>query len=256
MRKIDPFQRHKQFVLASMGGTFMAGRGFVAPTARANDDDGPVAREAAQMKLQLFDHLRTLKAIQSRERKIETKRELLPLYDAWVAGVLAGGGGFHDDVFTTIMIWRIDVGDFAVAMPMIAHVLRHKLAMPERINRTAATFITEEIADAALEILTLGEAANRPPVAIEVLGELEDLVALEDMHDEVRAKLQKAIAKTMAASDDDGQARRQETLARYLRALELDPKAGVKKEIDQLQRALKKDAAAVETITPPQQGAG
>jgi hypothetical protein len=250
MRKLDPFARHKQQVL----GRILAqkGGGFgVAHSPVAGNDNSPAAREAIAMKLQLIDHKQTLKAIQSRETKIAMKAELLPLYGAWISGVLRGGAAPATqeaaDVVATVMIWRIDVGDYAGALPLIAYVLRHRVPMPSQINRTAATFVTEEIVDAALAAFDLASAeATEPAFSIEVLAELEDLVADEDMHDEVKAKLQKAIGKALAASGDDTRIRQEETLKRYMRALELNPRAGVKKDIERLQSALRKNPPAPE----------
>lgn len=63
------------------------------------DDSGANALDPAQtsayelMQAQLYEHRRALKAIQSIERKVEAKRDYLPLYWPWVDGVLAGGQG-------------------------------------------------------------------------------------------------------------------------------------------------------------------
>jgi hypothetical protein len=217
-----------------------------------NDNPSPASRAAMEMKLQLIDHKQSLKAIQSRETKIELKRQLLPLYDGWISGLLlaAGAPGSQEaaDVVATVMIWRIDVGDYAGALPLIAYVLRHRVPMPAHINRTAGTFVTEEIADAALAAFATAPTDQiGSPFPVAVLAELEDLVADEDMHDEVKAKLQKAIGKALAADGEETEVRQQETLRRYLRALELDPRAGVKKDVERLQSSLKK----IETARTP-----
>lgn len=260
-RRPSPATLHRQQVLAAagprvlfgvgMGGTLGSlgaeGLAAAAAAAAAANDDGPAAREAKLMQLQLLDHRQSLKAIQSREAKIALKRELLPLYDGWIAGVLAGGAGEPDEVFTTIMIWRIDVGLFVEAVPMIQYALRWRLALPERINRTLATFVTEEIAEAALKAFAQGGdvAAAFPAgvlAAIEDLVDDEDPGLREDMPDEVRAKLQKAIGKAILRDGEDDRTRQEQALKRFLRALELDEGAGVKKDVDQLQRKLNKPA--------------
>jgi len=48
------------------------------------------------MARKLDDDRRRLKDIQSTERKIDVKREILPDYDDYVAGVLAGNAGVQD----------------------------------------------------------------------------------------------------------------------------------------------------------------
>lgn len=212
-----------------------------------NDNATPATRAAIEMKLQLIDHKQTLKAIQSRETKIAMKAEFLPLYEGWISGVLLAGGAPVSeeaaDVIATMMIWRIDVGDYVGALPLVEYVLRHGVAMPAHIGRTVGTFVTEEIADAALAAFDQADAGVAA-FPIKVLAELEDLVADEDMHDEVKAKLQKAIARALEADTDESRVRQEETLRRYLRALELNPRAGVKKNIERLQSALKKTEAA------------
>ena len=222
-RRPSPATLHRQSVLAAQGrhvlvGVGMSGKigslgraGLAAAAmaaAAANDRDGPAAREASLMKLQLVDHRASLKAIQSREAKIALKRDLLPHYDGWITGVLAGNTGEHDEVFTTVMIWRIDVGQYIEAVPLIQYALRHRLTLPEHINRTLATFITEEIAEAALKAFAIGgDAADAFPAgvlpAIEELVEDEDPDLREDMPDEVRAKLQKAIGKAILRDGED-----------------------------------------------------
>lgn len=275
-RRPSPAVLHRQTVLAAKGARVLVGVGMAgaigtlgakglaaaAAAAAANDQDGPVAREAGLMKLQLVDHLASLKAIQSREAKIALKRELLPLYDGWIAGVLSGASGLPDEVFTTIMIWRIDVGQYVEAVPLIQYALRHRLPLPSRIDRTLATFVTEEIAEAALKAFAQGGdvAAGFPAgvlAAIEDLVDHDDPDLREDMPDEVRAKLQKAIGKAILRDGEDDRARQEQALKRFMRALELNDGAGVKKEIDQLQRKLNKPAppsdadAAADDAAPP-----
>lgn len=58
---------------------------------RASQRDNAPLRHASpyeQMLVKLAADRRTLSAIRSKERKADKKRELLPLYLPWVAGVL------------------------------------------------------------------------------------------------------------------------------------------------------------------------
>lgn len=259
----SPATAHRQRVLAAMGNRVLVGDGGTRVDMSATGPAGPaandpVSREAAQMALMLIDHRQSLKQIQSREAKIALKRELLPLYTPWIEGVLAGNTGQGDTVFATILVWTLDVGDFVQALPMIRYVLAHRMSLPEQITRTPATFITEEIAEAALQAFAQGgEVAAAFP--IEVLAAIEDLVddedpdLREDMPDEVRAKLHKALAKAILRDGEDDRTRQQESLKHFLRALELDAGAGVKKDIEQLQRKLKKadEEPASATEQPP-----
>jgi len=205
--------------------------------------------------------LRRLKSIQSTEKKIEAKREMIHAYLPWVAGAIEAGkatprGQFaRDDIVMHMMIWAIDLQDYKIALPIIELVLAHRLPLPERFSRTAPALIVEEIADAALKRLGQGEDAD-----IEVLLQIEDMTDGEDMHDEIRAKLLKAIGLQIVRETEriepgaDGRAggRRAgvEAALRFLRrAYGYSHTAGVKKDIERLEREAKKLAA--EATDPP-----
>lgn len=237
-RRLSPAAARRAFMVAQ------------SPTARP-DPEGPInpalALEAAQILAQLRNDQQTLKALQSTERKVAAKADMIPAYLAWCRGVIAGGEGVRtdaDEIFSTLMVWLIDVGDYAEALPMAEHLLRFNLPMPPRIDRTAGCFIAEEIADAAIRAFRAGgDAAAAFPAGI--LASIDDLVEDEDMPDQVRAKLKKAIGMGVMAGADDADAtdlknRQETTLRLYLRALELHDSVGVKKEVEQLQRDLNK----------------
>lgn len=212
-----------------------------APVAEPPADDERV--RAYRMKLvELAEDRRLLKNIQSLAGKIALKRELLPKYAPWVEGILnaeaKGGVIEQDEVFTTVMIWRIDAGDFAGAMPLASYALRHKLALPERYKRDVATTVAEEIANAALKALTAGDVVD-----LEALHAAATLTAGHDMPDEVRAKLLKAQGLALAPAAM-GKAEVTEALAYLTKAFDLNPKIGVKKEIEGLRRELTKLEAA------------
>ncbi|MFN3931629.1 MAG: phage terminase small subunit [Brevundimonas sp.] len=250
------FRNHRLRVMAASGSRVLAATGVRAPTRAGNDNAEPQSVEEAEIRILLIDHKRSLKAIQSREQKIALKRELLPQYAAWCDGVLSADTGAYDEVFATIMIWRIDVGDYFAALPQIDYVIRHKMELPAHIDRTPATFVTEEIAEAALRAFQLGPEEGKafPAGILAAIEELVDSPVDElrcDMPDEVRAKLQKAIGLAVIAADDEDRNRLEEGLKRFQRALELDPKSGVKKTIDGLQRQLKKVTAPADATTQP-----
>jgi hypothetical protein len=196
------------------------------------------------MLAQLAEHKRQLKQIQSIERKADAKRSMLPDYAAWIQGVLEADAGLQDEVFMSVMVWHIDVGDFAGALPMACYAIRHRLVMPDQYQRTTACLIAEEYAAMAIKA---AEASQ--PVDVEALGEIAQLVEAEDMPDEVRAKLHKAIGYadlalvgTLPAGEQ--QARRQHALANLQRAFELHDKVGVKKDIERLERDIRNAAPA------------
>jgi len=104
------------------------------------------------MLLQLAEDRRRLKGIQSTVKKAEIKVDLLPKYAAWAEGVLAAGGAQQDDVLMYVMLWRIDAGDYAGALEIGRHALRHGWVMPLG-NRNVQTVLAEEMADAAQSAL-------------------------------------------------------------------------------------------------------
>ena len=211
-----PAQRRRDFVAAQKA----------APDAPAN---APNASAYELMLAKLASDRRRLKQVQSVEKKIAIKRELLPDYDAWVSGVLAGNSGRQDDVVSAIMVWKIDTGDYAGALDIADYVLKHKLTLPDNYARTPATLVAEEIAGAALSTFAAGETF---PMAI--LTRTLETTYGADMPDEVRARLIKA--EGLAQESVGGIDR---ALASFQHALSLNDKVGVKKDIERVKRAIK-----------------
>lgn len=165
-----------------------------------------------------FDGIRSLAS------KIEAKREALPEYEPYVDGVLASGSAAQDDVLVRVMLWRLDVADFDGALAIAAHAIRHGLSMPFGFSRDVPTTLVESIANAALE-----DTAHAAP---EPIREALALTAECDMHDQVRAKAQKALGLILK---DTAPAAALEHLEA---ALKLNPKCGVKTEIAKLRKEL------------------
>lgn len=185
------------------------------------------------MLMQLAEHRRRLKQVQSIQRKAEAKAKFLPDYQAYVDGVLASGSGRQDDVLMTIMIWHIDAGQLDRALTLAKYALEHDLQTPDRYDRKTACLIAEEVADAA------ARAPETDPVASSTLLRAVAMTESHDMFDQVRAKLNKA---TGIALSNEGQP--QEAIHYLKRALELDDRSGVKKLIEQIERQLRKEQTA------------
>lgn len=185
------------------------------------------------MHMALVEDRRRLHDIQSIERKIEVKAELLPNYQPYIDGVLEAGQGAQDDVLMTLMIWHLDVGDIERGLTIAAYALQHGLETPDQHKRTTATLVAEEIAD---YYLRLNDDAY-PENALALLEHTEALTRDHDMHDQVRAKLFKALGQYQRDSDPDT------ALSSLKRALDLNDKVGVKKDIERLERELKNTAA-------------
>lgn len=247
---LTPAQRHRARALGEVATALARGP---APARAA-----AAATEYELLRAELGNDLRCISEIQSFEAKAALRQQLAPKYDAWVEGVLAGDGGAPDDILTWNMIWRIDFGAFDAALPLARYVIRHHLTLPDRFDRTAPTYVCEEIAEAALKRLGQGpvdmdEAEERKGLTamLATLGEVDRLVEGQDIYDQVRAKHEKAQGLALlrlieiTPPDADGAAgwRRasQERAARHLRrALELDSSVGVKKRIETLEREMKK----------------
>lgn len=176
------------------------------------------------------------------ERKAEVKRQILPEYEPWVDGVLSGNQGVQDDVLMSVMVWRIDAGDLDGALNIARYAVTHKLSLPDQYKRNTACLLAEEFSDMALRDITTAAADDADFTAVSnVLREVSDLTAAEDMPDEVRAKLHKAIGLTLVNTD------KPTALENLQRAFSLHDKVGVKKDIEKLDRELKKLAEAAGT---------
>ncbi|WP_054285753.1 terminase endonuclease subunit [Gulbenkiania mobilis] len=203
-------------------------------SASAAADDQPLENASAYelMLLKLAEDRRRLKDVQSMEAKAELKRKLLPDYAPWVEGIIAAGKGAQDDVLMTVMLWRIDAGDFAGALDIAEYALPYKLVMPDRYQRSTATTLVEEIADAAKRARD-----GKQPFDIAILQRCQALTEAEDMHDQVRAKLHKELGLLQEASDPAG------ALANLTRAKALHDKVGVVKDIERIEKAIKNNSA-------------
>ncbi|MES2042604.1 MAG: phage terminase small subunit [Pseudomonadota bacterium] len=221
----------------------------VATLGGAQGPSNAGAASAYELQLaELGSRLLELKQIQSIELKIARKRELIADFDPWVAGVLdahkAGAPAVQDEVLLVMMIWALDIEDYDRALPLVMYVLTNHLALPERYTRTAPTLIAEESANAALQHLGQGE-----PVHLPWLQLVDELTADADMHDQVRAKLHKAIALAVLRDAEEAEklgdgpaggwkAAGTAALTMLKSALRLNSNIGVKKTIENVERKL------------------
>lgn len=178
-----------------------------------------------------------LKQVQGLERKAEVKREILPDYYPYIEGVLASKAGINDEVLMTCLVWLIDTGDNARMLTVAEYAITHKLAMPDQYKRSTGCLITEELSDLALKAFNA-----KQPIDTDTLLAVGELLKDEDMPDEVRSKLHKAIGYGLRETSPES------ALIHLRRALELNDKAGVKRDIELLERQLKK-AATEQTTT-------
>ncbi|GIQ00618.1 TPA: terminase [Escherichia coli O146] len=178
-----------------------------------------------------------LKGVQSNIARAELKRHLLPDFEGWIEGTLAGNSGRQDEVITTMMVWAIDCRDYPLALRIGEYVIRHGLALPDNFGRDAATVLTEEIAEIVLTQAATNSDADLSGYTV-MLDTLHGLVHDQDMPDQVRAKLNKARAFSRRASTQPDDIHQSLMLLRE--AMRLNPAAGVKRDIATLERAVKK----------------
>jgi hypothetical protein len=180
-----------------------------------------------------------LKQFQSIEAKIKVKREILPDYQEYVAGVLEAGRGGQDDVLATILVWRIDVEDYAGALDIARYVIRHKLTLPDEFSRTPAAILAEEIAKAAQKAMDTGGKFDP-----DQLGQVLELIDGHDMPDQVRAKLLKALGYALLKKSKKPAKKDQaRALEAWREALRLDSNVGLKRTIADLEKQVSISAA-------------
>lgn len=224
---LTPAQRHFQKVMAERRGQA--------------DEESDIQRTAHEQILhRLRMDLSRLSGVQSEETKAEMKKSMLPEYEGWIEGTLDGDSGRQDEVITRLMVWAIDCRDYPLAMRLGSYVVRHGLTLPDNFNRTAATFLTEEMSKPLLTLAAADADADLSS-GIAVLDEVADIVADSDMPDVVRAKLCKARGLARRGATDI--TAKAEALALFREAITRNPNAGVKKEIATLARDVKKLSA-------------
>ncbi|WP_028968024.1 phage terminase small subunit [Spongiibacter tropicus] len=177
----------------------------------------------------LAEHKRQLKSIQSIEKKIELKKQLIPEYQSYLKGILEADKGGADEVVTTLLLWCIDAGQHYAALALASYCLRHNLPTPDAHQRTMGTVIAEEFADYSLK--------GAEGITLDMLQQVQELTKEQDMPDQVRAKLHKAIGYLLRDTNKSA------ALAELQRALELNTAAGVKKDIEKLEREIKAAAS-------------
>lgn len=251
-------RRHRDKILAGLSVAKAPdnGAGTVAPAVvqtaagEASPRNAAADRAAQQIGLRLTHDLRDLKAIRSIDAKVEAKRQRIGEYRSWITGLIeadAGiGTGVAAEVAPTIMVWLIDLGQYSDALPIAEFLIRHNAPMPARYNRDAASVVTEEIAQAAIK----AQAANQK-FDLDVLQEVDCLIDGIDMHDEIRAKLNKAIGSELLRQGEDLPADEAADVltsaqAHLAEAHRLNDRVGVKDRMKRVAKLIAATAAAAE----------
>ena len=201
--------------------------------------------------MQLNNDRQRLKQIQSTDAKVVLKKALLPNHLPYVEGILEADKSIQDEVFMTILVWCIDVGDYAKALLLAEFALRHNMIMPDSFKRNTATYVVETIAEAFLKQLKTDAAVD-----ISVLEQVERLILnpdldpkVLDMPNQAKAKLYlalgKATVKLIQSKDEPSDAdlvHAQSAEAYLTSAFELDEKSGALGEMKATKKFLDKFA--------------
>lgn len=232
------FSQHRQEVLAKKAATSAAQNG--------ETDMAGTASIYEQMLAQLGAHKAELSKIKSLQLKAVKKGEFLPVYAAYVDGILAADEPVQDDVVVTILVWALDASDFELGLRIAEWALKHDLLAPPNFERSIAEIVTEEIAEFAL--------ANKDTIEthLDILTDVMELVSERDMSDIVKAKLYKALGYANTEEHPNV------ALECFQEAISRNPRAGVKRDIENLERRLKVSSPApvpttketVKTSTP------
>lgn len=180
------------------------------------------------MLVKLNSDRRRLRDIQSVSRKADVKKELLPEYDTYVEGVLAGGKGVQDEVIVTLLIWSLDADDLTRALPLIDYAVKNDMALPDSYNRNLATAVVDEF---VASVQRMYQATETYP--LEEIEHIKSLTSDKDMPDEALAKLYKILGEAQEAAE-----LLEVAYENYSRAYELNSRVGVKTQMNRLKKQL------------------
>ncbi|TVZ39371.1 small terminase subunit [Alteromonadaceae bacterium 2753L.S.0a.02] len=187
-----------------------------------------------------------LSSAQSMDRKIAIKKEKLTEFLPYVEGAIENGNGAQDQVIANIMVWCLDVGEIDTGIHIAEYMLKHGMDSADQYQRTVPAILVEETIDPALKDgLTVrwsdGKITNASDFNAKRLAQfkmVETLTRDHDMHDQIRAKLFKAIGSYEALAGKLTQA-----VESFERALKLDSNVGVKKHVERIHALITKQSA-------------
>lgn len=227
-----PAQRHMMIAMASAQ----------AAKAAASNPHGETTGSAYELQMaQLYEFKKRLKDVQSMAGKAQLKAVLLPEMDDYLSSVIASDAGTQDEVLMTALIWSIDAGLYQRALELAEYAVHHDLKMPDQYQRTLATALQDEFADAVLTGALSGDDA------MTVAGKVLQLTDALDSHDQAKAKLYKAggyalLGKTTTNGADIKKVKLdacEKALPLLRQAMALHAGIGVKKDIERLEQRLK-----------------
>lgn len=197
----SPAQRHKRAVAAK----------------QAVIEDTTAQASAYELMLEMLgQHKRALKAHKSFIQKNELKAQLLVDWHVYIDELIAHGDGRANAIVGQLMVWCVDVADYARAIGLGRYMLKHHISMPEHFERDVEDTLAEEMAMAWI-------GSDDPTVTLDELLMVGELVSGFDLFDQVNAKLHRAIGEAYAKADEVDKA------VMYLdKAIEFNPNVGCK----------------------------
>lgn len=217
---MTPAQAHKQQVLAEQ--------------AAQNGEDINAAEPYRRLLASLNADRSVLSQIKAVSDKVQAKKGMILKYLPWLEDVYqAGAPSESDPVFTTALLWLIDIGDLDTAVPYILFAIKHGMKVQDDYRRDLPDLLVEELA----EQLATG-AALSPENHAELLALLSSMDDETGMHtinltDIVRAKFFKACGERAEEVGDV-----QGAVGYYESALQYSDKIGVKSRIASLKKQL------------------
>ncbi len=211
---MTPAQKHKQCEEAKRAAALAAEIGSEVSTSQYD-----------LMLNQLAQQKRTLSSIKSMTARNEVKAEALAEWKGYIEGILEADAGGQDQIIGQLLIWSIDTAAFDQALNIGEYMLRHNLSLPEHFQRETAEAMVEEMAEAWIK-------SDEPTLTLEQLRRLEQLTDSHDMHDEIRAKLHRALGEAEHKAGNDTSA-----ILELRHAVKLNDKIGVKGLLVKLEKA-------------------
>lgn len=194
-------------------------------SAAAAESDGELQGSQYDLMLnQLAQQKRAISAIKSLTARQTVKQEALDEWVGYIEGVLEADSGAQDQIIGQLLIWSIDTGNYDQALTLGEYMLRHDLTLPEHFVRPTEEALAEELAEAWIK-------SDAPTVTVEQLRRAEELVGPYDMHDEIRAKLYRALGEAEYNADQPLAA-----IVDLRTALALNPKVGCKQLLTKLEK--------------------
>lgn len=220
-----------------------ARRHFEAETAAQAAENGEVDLSKLTAYQRLLKNLHgdktILKSISGMADKIKAKAGMLPNYQDWVDGVLAGQHAQPDDKITpTVLVWMIDCGWLDAAMPLAQFAMQHGLSPTDEYQRSMPEIIVEQYAEQIAQGSEISDGHLQELISWAV-DKGENGLHQYNMPDQIRAKLLKA-----AGERKEEQGEWKEALQCYESALAYNEKAGVKKRIEALNKQIAQTEAS------------